>query len=256
MKKNSLVPALLILLSQTAVAAEPGHPAWSYAAATGPEHWAELSPEFSECRKGRNQSPVDLGERVDAMLPKIGFSYFSPPKTVVNNGHTVVMTTGPNNKLVIGKDVFDLQQVHFHSPSEHTLKGKHLPLEAHFVHKDKNGMLAVVAVLFHLDKPNLPIDTLWKQVSTKIGEVKALKPPAGECGLAPEVGACGLLPSDKDYVRYNGSLTTPPCSEGVIWIVLKKTLSVSKGQVAAFQKAMKHANNRPPQPLNARLILE
>lgn len=254
MKKTMLAAIILPLFGLTAAASD--RETWGYVGDNGPAHWAELSPDFSECKAGKNQSPVNLGRLVDAKLPKIGFSYYGPPKAIVNNGHTVQVTTGPNNKILVDNDVFELKQMHFHSPSEHTINGKHLPLEAHFVHKDKNGKIAVVAVMFHIDKPNHAIDTLWKQVPNTIGQTAMLKPPAGSCGLAPEVGACGLLPRNKDYLRYSGSLTTPPCSEGVIWIVLKKPMSVSKEQVAAFRKGMKHANNRPIQGLNARLVLE
>lgn len=256
MKQSISAFVLFTLLVTASFAAEQNHVAWSYTGKTGPSHWADLSPEFRLCREGRNQSPVDLGQRVDAALPELGFSYYSPPQTITNNGHTIVVTAGHNNKLIMGDDRFDLMQVHFHFPSEHTLNGKHFPLEAHFVHKDQDGHLAVVAVMFHLDKPNHSIQALWEQVPDRIGETAELKPPSGSCGIAPEVGACGLLPIEKDYVRYNGSLTTPPCTEGVTWIVLKQVMSVSKEQADAFRKLMKHPNNRPVQPLNGRVILE
>ncbi len=254
MKKIQWAAMILPLFSLTATASE--NATWSYVGGNGPAHWGEISPEFSECKTGVNQSPVDLGHLVDAKLPKIAFSYYAPPRKIINNGHTVQVTTGANNKIMIDDDIFELKQMHFHSPSEHTINGKHFPLEAHFVHKDKSGHIAVVAVMFHIDKPNHSIATLWDQVPGLIGETATLKPPTGTCGLAPEVGACGLLPRKKDYVRYSGSLTTPPCSEGVIWIVLKKTMSVSKEQVLAFRRGMTHPNNRPVQPLNARLALE
>ncbi|RTZ61300.1 MAG: hypothetical protein DSZ32_02170, partial [Gammaproteobacteria bacterium] len=168
MKTTILAVMFLPLLGITATASE--HASWGYTGNAAPGHWGDLSPEFSECKTGRNQSPVDLGKLVDARLPKIDFSYYAPPREIVNNGHTIQITTGSNNRIMIDDDVFELKQMHFHSPSEHTVNGRHFPLEAHFVHRDKDGNIAVVAVLFHIDKPNHAIGTLWKQVPNTIDE--------------------------------------------------------------------------------------
>jgi carbonic anhydrase len=141
---------------------------------------------------------------------------------------------------------FNLKQFHFHSPSENHISGKSYPLEAHLVHADKDGNLAVVAVVFNEGKANATVAAAWSRMSKAEGKSE----------LPTKVSAAGLLPKSHDYYRYNGSLTTPPCTEGVRWIVMKKPMTVSQEQLNAFQTTVGFANNRPIQPANARPVLK
>ena len=204
----------------------PGHGAhWGYKGDMGPDRWTSLKPEFSACA-GKNQSPIDVSGTIDAKLKPVRFSYKAGGHEVVNNGHTIQVNIEDGSSIVVDGIQFNLKQFHFHSPSENHISGKSYPLEAHLVHADKDGNLAVVAVVFNEGKANAT------------------------------VAAAGLLPKSHDYYRYNGSLTTPPCSEGVRWIVMKKPMTVSKDQLDAFQTTLGFANNRPIQPANARPVLE
>lgn len=166
---------------------------------------------------------------------------------LVNNGHTIQADYHPGSTLVVDGKVFHLKQFHFHSPSENLIGGTSFPMEAHFVHADSNGNLAVVAVMFETGAANKEIADLWSQMPEAAG---------GKEVLASAVKATDLLPEDRDYYRFNGSLTTPPCSQGVIWLVMKQPLPISAGQVNQFSAVMGGPNNRPVQPLNARMVLQ
>ena len=238
---SSLVSSLvasLVALAPPAAAGGPTH--WDYAGAHGPEHWGELSPAFALCAAGRNQSPVDLGGFVDAALPPIGFSYSASPGTTVHDGHTVQTSFTAAGAIEIAGRRFSLLQVHFHAPSENRLAGRGLPLEAHLVHTDAEGNLAVVAVFFDEGAAHDGLAALWQPMPAHAGE---------EHRLAAPFDPARLLPSERDAYWFSGSLTTPPCSEGVRWLVMKKP-------IAAFRRAGGQPNNRPIQPLYARQILE
>jgi carbonic anhydrase len=219
---------------------------WGYSGDHGPHRWAELKPEFSDCA-GRNQSPVDLSGMIEAELESLSFDYREGGHEVINNGHTIQVNYEAGSSVSIDGRRFELKQFHFHAPSENRIDGKSFPLEAHLVHADKDGNLAVVAVMLDEGKANPVVGDAWAQMPKAEGGRNAL--PAG-------VTAAGLLPADLDYYRYNGSLTTPPCTEGVRWIVMKNPMTVSKPQLEAFATALGVANNRPLQPANARPILK
>ena len=157
------------------------------------------------------------------------------------------MNTAPGNPLQLDNDTFVLQQFHFHSPGENEISGRTFPLEAHFVYKDSAGALAVVALLFRKGKENQQIAMAWRQLPSDINRAAALTSP---------VDIRKLLPGQQGFYRFDGSLTTPPCSEGVRWIVLKQTRSVSDDQIALLHKAVHGANNRPVQPLDGRIIVD
>ncbi len=224
-------------------------PHWGYTGAEGPENWGKLSPKFTICETGRNQSPVDLKNIVDANLPPIKFNYnMLSAADIINNGHTVQVNLWSGGEIRVDGEKYTLKQFHFHTPSENTINGKNFPLEMHLVHLNKKNEIAVVAIMFEPGKDDELLTALWKNIPLKAGDshklgTKALKGMEFESDLT-------------SYYRFNGSLTTPPCSEGVKWIVMKNTRHVSKEQVLTFQKALKHANNRPVQPLNARIIVE
>lgn len=228
--------------------AEGGHAIhWSYKGPGAPSYWGSLAPEYAVCGSGKNQSPVDLQGFVDAELPKIDFNYSGMALDILNNGHTVQANYLPGTTLSIDGREFELKQFHFHSPSENLLNGQSFPLEAHLVHADKDGNLAVVSVLYQEGAANNALAKLWAQMPEAVGD-KSI--------VAAQVKASELLPRDRGYYRFNGSLTTPPCSQGVIWLVMKEQPTVSRQQVDAFNKVMGSANNRPVQPLNARVVLE
>jgi carbonic anhydrase len=236
-----------ILALGAALAAAPAAAQhWGYSGEAGPENWSKIDPKFAMCALGRNQSPIDLAGFVEADLKPLTLAYKAGAADIVNNGHTVQVDYAPGSTLTVDGRTFELKQFHFHAPSENRVGGKQFPLEGHLVHADKDGNLAVVAVMFQDGAANPLLGKLWEKMPAKAGEKAAL--PAG-------LSAAQLLPADRDYFRFNGSLTTPPCSEGVWWLVMKKPASVSKAQVAQFSKAVGFANNRPIQPVNARPVL-
>jgi carbonic anhydrase len=220
---------------------------WGYSGEIGPEHWGELSDKYEMCAKGKNQSPIDLADFTDADLPPIEFSYSSDAKEIVNNGHSVQANYAAGSSISVDGHEYSLLQFHFHSPSENHIKGKSFPMEGHLVHADKDKNLAVVAVMFEEGKASGAMADLWEQMPSKAGD---------KATLSSSVNALTLLPENRDYYSFNGSLTTPPCSEGVKWMVMKQPVSVSNDQVEAFKRVMGHPNNRPVQPVNARAILE
>ena len=236
-----LAPMLLLASGQAAE--------WSYEGEEGPEHWAELSVDYHMCRDGSNQSPIDLQGSVHADLEELVFEYFSPPNRETNNGHTIQLDVPPGSFLrVPARDrTFELKQFHFHSPSEHTVNGKSFAMEVHFVHTDENGALAVVGVLFEEGEEHSVLNTLWSFMPEHAGE---------SVPLSIGVEETGLLPPTSDYYYYSGSLTTPPCSEGVSWVVLKTPIEASAEQIARFKERVGPTTNRPVQPRNARMILD
>ncbi len=220
---------------------------WAYEGKEGPENWGKLKPEFATCDTGRNQSPVNIDDTVEASLKPLKVLQKFPAKDIVNNGHTVQANFKVGNILAVDNMSFQMKQVHFHAPSENTIKGKSFPLEAHFVHADAKGNLAVIGVMFKEGKANEGLSKLWKQIPNDIDKPVALK---------SRVLASEMTPENRDYYRFSGSLTTPPCSEGVRWLLIKTPLTASKEQIEAFESVLKHHNNRPVQPLNGRVIVE
>lgn len=223
------------------------HPHWSYAGATGPERWSELSPEFAACAKGRFESPIDIETTAPSEQPPLQFKYAPSPLTIVDNGHTIMASYAPGSALVVGDVRYELQQFHFHHPSEEQVHGKTSDMVVHLVHKDAQGHLAVVAVLLNHGSTNSVIQALWANLPA----VK--EKPATLASVS--IDANGLLPASRGYYTFAGSLTTPPCTEGVTWFVLKTPVELSAAQIAAFAK-LYPMNARPLQPLHGRKILE
>lgn len=246
MNKTTLAFTFSILLTSfNSFASESPH--WGYQGDTAPEKWSELKDEYALCGSGENQSPINITNMVDAKLPGLDINYSGFGSNVINNGHTIQVNYQPGSTLTVDGDKFELKQFHFHSPSENRINGKSFPLEGHFVHADKNGKLAVIAVMFEEGQVNSVLDKFWKQIPENKG---------GKHPLAQKVSASDLLPKNTGYYRFNGSLTTPPCTEGVRWFVIKQPATVSSQQLAKFNHVMHHPNNRNVQPLNARLVLE
>ena len=220
---------------------------WGYEGEAGPQNWGKLDAKFAACASGKNQSPIDLKGFVEADLKPLKLDYKAGVADILNNGHTVQVNYAAGSSLAVDGLAFELKQFHFHSPSENKISGKQFPLEGHLVHADKDGNLAVVAVMFQEGGANTLLAKLWEKMPNKAGEKGAL--PAG-------LNVSQLLPRERDYYRFNGSLTTPPCSEGVRWFVIKKQATASKAQIAQFAKAVGVVNNRPIQATNARSVLQ
>lgn len=248
MKALVRVAGLLLAFGGMSFAAEhpDNAPHWEYAGKLGPEHWSQLSPQFNAC-SGRNQSPIDLGHFIEAELPPIGFDYKAGGHAFINNGHTVQVDYDAGSGISIDNVAFALKQFHFHAPSENLIDGRSFPIEAHFVHSDAQGNLAVVAVMFVQGQSNPELGKLWAHMPAHAEDRQ---------DLSPEISAAKLLPAKRDYYRYEGSLTTPPCSEGVRWLVLKQPVSASSAQIRELTKVLGHPNNRPVQPIGARVVLE
>jgi len=248
MKRTLSVLAAITLMGSAALANEHGGSHWGYTGHNTPETWGHLSEKYHSCSDGLNQSPINITHSVtDPDHAPLNLDYKKGSKEVVNNGHTIQVNVEPGDKLVVDGDTFELKQFHFHSPSENRINGKAFPLEAHFVHLDKDGNIAVVAVMFEEGAGNKDLAKIWAKMPEKAGEKHTLK--------IADIAA-KLIPEKQHYYRFNGSLTTPPCTEGVRWFVLEKPLTISKAQVEKFQKVMGHPNNRPVQPIDARVIVE
>ncbi len=226
-------------------AAEQAH--WSYAGETGPEHWGELSEAWSLCGQGTQQSPIDVGPAVPARLPPLDFDYRSWAESVVNNGHTVRFDVAPGSVLHVGVNRYRLVQFHFHTPSEHRRWGMPAPGELHLVHKAQDGTLAVVGVwLVPGHWSGGTFSSLWGVLPGQEHRRFAVR--------ALRIDPDDLLPTRRDYVYYRGSLTTPPCTEGVEWFVLTEPVEVPSGLLLRLSEIM-GANARPVQPLNGRILL-
>ena len=221
---------------------------WTYSGKGGPASWGKLSPAFSACSSGKHQSPIDVANGIEADLRAIEINYHVGGKEIINNGHTVQVNYEPGSNIVVDEREFELKQYHFHAPSEHTIKGKSYPLEVHFVHADKKGNLAVIGVMFEEGRANESLAQAWKYLPKKEGESHDLEPAISVETLLP-----GL---NREYYRYSGSLTTPPCSEGVRWFVLKQPVTASSAQIEKFSHALHEPNNRPVQDVNARVVLQ
>ncbi len=219
---------------------------WGYEGDTGPTHWGNLSADYGLCATGKKQSPINITQSVKAELPALEFNYTPIPLVIENNGHTIKMTANTAGTLTIDKDIYQLLQFHTHTPSETTIDGKPADMVIHMVHKNSKDELAVVAVHFKVgDTANPLIEQLWKVMPKTAGKVQSHD---------VQIDVNQLLPADKNYYSFEGSLTTPPCSEGVKWMVLKQTVSISAEQLAQH-KALYPNNVRPVQPLNHREIL-
>jgi len=257
MKKLSLSIILLASTLSSVQAKEPSHDMaankhkaahWGYEGDVGPEHWGEMSDKFKLCSSGENQSPIDIKSNFDVDLPPVKFDYTAKTSKIVNNGHTIQVDVKPGSRITVDGKSFDLKQFHFHTPSENKINGKSFPLEAHFVHRNSDeNSFAVVAVMFKEGEANPVLEKIWEQMPNKAGGVTKLE---------NTLDYTKLLPKDQDYYRFNGSFTTPPCTEGVYWHVMKTPLSASKAQIEKFLATMHHPNNRNIQKIHARVIVD
>lgn len=244
--KRSLLALLALIAVNPTFAAEGTQFDWSYAEHTAPEHWADIKSEYQSC-EGLNQSPINIKDTIQAELPALKLNYDSKTETIINNNRTIQINFNEGSTLELDHKIFHLKQFHLHSPSENTIQGKSYAMEMHLVHATEDGELAVIAIMFEQGQENKKLKQLWKELPKKAGQVVQLK---------YQDLAAAFLPEHLDYYRFSGSLTTPPCSEGVRWIVLKDIQQASKKQIKAFSSLLEYPNNRPVQPTNARLVLE
>lgn len=237
----------------TAVAA-PTTPHWDYGTEHGPASWGSLSPDFASCASGKSQSPIDIVKAKTEKVAEVKASYSPAELRVVhhehvadgiNNGHTIQVNYAGADSLSVGDLSFNLLQYHFHSPSENTVDGKHFPMEMHLVHKSEAGKLAVLAVFIEEGAENAAYAPVWANLPKQKGMEFHLE--------HVRVNVDDLLPAERSSYRFDGSLTTPPCSEGVKWVVLAQPAQLSAGQIAAF-RAVIDGNNRPTQPRNGRKV--
>jgi carbonic anhydrase len=232
------------LATALACAQEPHAPHWSYEGVSGPPHWGDLSPDYSQCKTGQEQSPINIVNPTAATLPPINFHYSPSPLKLIDNGHTVQVNYAPGSYIVVGDKRYDLVQFHFHHPSEEAIDGKHYDIVIHLVHKNAEGRLAVVAVLFREGTGNAAIEAMIDHL-----------PTAKEQQVATDatIDAAMLLPTTRSYYTFGGSLTTPPCTEGVTWFVLQTPSTISSSELGTLARLYPN-NARPLQPLNARTI--
>src|ERR1700722_5364824 len=250
-----VVGALLIALSLQA----QWKTRWEYEGARGADHWSELDPAYAACH-GKEQSPIDLEASERATLPALRFELKSGPlKYLVNNGYTIRVNyhdaAGTGNLLIVGNQTFQLTQFHFHHPSEEQIHGKAYDMVAHLMYQSRDGKVAAVAVLLKAGKANDTIQQIWEHMPET--ESRVLPDFSHQEEMIPgvEINPAGLLPGNVSYYTYMGSVTAPPCTEGVRWFVLKTPVDISPEQISAFGKLYPH-DVRPIQPLNGRVVKE
>jgi carbonic anhydrase len=244
----------VVLLSCGAGNTEPPH--WGYGNDGGPSTWSELSPDFAACGTGRAQSPVDLRSSV-AVAPAEAVDFDYRPSSLriarnthvvdaLNNGHTVQIDIDDDSELAVGPTRYQLLQYHFHAPSEHTVDGRHFPMEFHLVHKSDSGEIAVLGLFVEEGEANPAFDSILAHLPEKHGERVHQE--------NVEIDPSDLVPAEHHWYRYSGSLTTPPCSEGVNWFVVADPIPLSAQQIAAFT-TLYEGNARPLQQLNGRSVV-
>ena len=253
---QSSTPVTAQTSTRPATAPGAADPVWHYEGAAGPEHWGALSSKFVTCRDGHSQSPIDIAGTVvgtdaleiktDLLPASLRIAHHAHVADGINNGHTIQVNYQGTEELTIGTDTYALVQYHFHDPSEHTIKGKRYPMEMHLVHRARSGALAVIGVLIEEGPHNPTFDPIWNNLPRQTG-VETHYPSVS-------VDVDRLLPGSRTSYRYNGSLTTPPCSEGVRWIVMTTPITLSADQIKAFTSIVRD-NSRPTQPLNGRPVL-
>jgi len=217
---------------------------WSYSGFTGPQAWGKLKPEYSLCAKGQRQSPIDIREGIGLDLESVRFEYQPSSFAVIDTGHTVQVNVAPGNAIEVNGRRWTLQQFHFHRPSEERIDGRQFEMDVHLVHRDAEGRMAVVAVLLERGAAQPLLQTVWNHLPLEKNEENAAR---------VQIDPIQLLPTDRRYYTYMGSLTTPPCSEGVLWLVMQQPVPVSAQQIDIFSR-LYPMNARPIQQAAGRMI--
>jgi carbonic anhydrase len=244
----ALATSLAAAVSSAAQASEHDAPHWGYGPGDGPAAWGKLSRDYALCANGKAQTPIDLVAGASAAAtgapPELESSRAERALALVNNGHTIQVADAGGDTIRLDGVAYRLVQFHFHDPSEHTLAGKSYPMEMHLVHQSADGKLAVLGVLIEEGAENTTLAPLWRALPRKAGE-------NGEARIALDTAA--LLPRDRHVLRYSGSLTTPPCSEGVQWLVFQQPVTLSHAQIVAFTEVIGD-DHRPVQSANGRVV--
>ncbi|MBP6484246.1 MAG: carbonic anhydrase family protein [Rhodoferax sp.] len=229
--------------------AHGGEAHWTYEGDTGPQAWGSLKPAFNVCAIGKRQSPINIenGGTLQGPAEPVQFAYAPSNGSVVNNGHTIQVDIQGDNSITVRGSNYRLLQFHFHTPSEEQINFKRFPMVAHLVHKNSEGQLAVVAVLLDEGEANPMIDKVWTYMPLDSGD--RVRMPQDLLDVN------GLLPKDQRYYQFMGSLTTPPCTEGVLWMVMKQPVTMSRAQLKLFAQIYPN-NARPVQPVNGRTVRE
>ncbi|HWA45807.1 MAG TPA: carbonic anhydrase [Hypericibacter adhaerens] len=230
--------------SGTASHGEAAH--WSYEGEAGPQNWGELSADFKVCELGFEQTPIDLKNAISAQLAGVEPDFRPMPLKILNNGHTIQVNCDPGSRSRIDGRSFELLQFHFHHPSEHLLAGRAFDLELHFVHRAESGQLAVLGVFIQQGAENAALQPIWAGMPAVAGPVQ---------DVGTQITPASLLPTERGFFRYQGSLTTPPCSEGVLWTMFKQPIEASEDQIRKFA-ALFPSNARPVQGVNRRFLLQ
>jgi carbonic anhydrase len=232
---------------EAAIAAAPkisNH--WDYEGEFGPDNWGKINPAWAQCGKGSRQSPIDIRDGIKVNLDEIDFDYRPSTFSEIDNGHTVQVNLAGGNFINLGVERYELVQFHFHRPSEERINGKGTEMVIHLVHRGAGGKLAVVAVLLERGKPNEAIQTVWNNIPLEKGQL-------GSPGV--DLDPLELLPNRREYYTYMGSLTTPPCTENVLWLVMKQPMTASPAQMALFSR-LYPLNARPVQASEGRMVKE
>jgi carbonic anhydrase len=234
-------------LAAAAIVAAPRHGTyWSYEGESGPANWSKINVDWAMCGSGRRQSPIDIRDGIKVDLEQISFDYHPSSFNEIDNGHTIQVTVGSGNFITVGNQTYELQQFHFHRPSEERVNGKGTEMVIHLVHKSVEGKIAIVAVLLERGKAHNLIQTVWNNLPLEKNEVVA---PSVVLDLKE------ALPEKREYYTYMGSLTEPPCTEGVLWLVMKQPMQASPAQMALFSR-LYPLNARPVQSGNGRMVKE
>lgn len=245
--KKSLKTILLLMATIGFATPTLSNQHWGYDGDDSPENWAKLTSDYQMCALGKNQSPVNISHTVHVKINNLKVHYDSLSGNIVNNGHTIqINNENPSNYIIINKEKYTLIQFHFHAPSENQINSKSYPMEAHFVHQNDKGELLVMAIMVDEGKQNMNTEEL----------LTVLNPQENMPTRLNDIKISGLIPKTTHYYRFSGSLTTPPCTEGIVWVVLKKPATFSKTEIEKFEQVFKHHNNRPIQPLFGRLIID
>jgi carbonic anhydrase len=239
-KRHALAPAKPAAPARTANAA----PVWSYEGPTGPRAWAALRPEFARCGSGARQSPIDIRDGIAVDLEPVLFDYQAAGFRVTDTGHTIEVGPAQGNSIVAQGRRYELVQFHFHRPAEERIGGRGFEMGVHLVHRDEQGRLAVVALLLEPGDGNSVVQTVWNNLPLERGE---------GVDTRSVIDLNHLLPPDRGYYTFMGSLTTPPCTEGVLWMVMRQPVAVSREQIEIFAR-LYPMNARPLQAAGARMI--
>lgn len=249
---TTILTLFLLALSACGAKSTPEHetsssPAhWTYEGEEGPAHWGELDPAYEMCGKGKSQSPIDISSPNEQDIANIVFHYQPSEVNILNNGHTAQVNYDTGSYIELDGARYDVAQFHYHAPSEHEVDGKLFAAELHIVHKSADGKLAVVGLLFQEGSANPALDPFINNLPAEKSDVK-------DAGV--KINAMDFLPDIQTTYRYSGSLTTPPCSEGVSWLVMTTPVELSSDQLSKLE-GLFEANNRPIQPLNDRTLNE